>query len=84
MFVFCVQAQTFVARDEAGNSISLINKECKASQWMAKEWKAAVFIYEGKTYQACWRFLGNEVVILDSGGDVTIVPAGAFNKEQET
>ena len=69
-----------VVRDPSGNSVSLHTGQCSTSPWL-KEWKAATMVYQGKRYDACWRLQGSTVVILDSGGDITPVPAQAFKEE---
>ena len=83
LFVFLtfnVWADDLVVRDAAGNVVSLHEAPCTSFAWL-KEWKTATFKYEGKSYKACWRLVGSSVVVLDSIGDVTPIPAAAFTKE---
>lgn len=70
-----------VARDQAGNSVTLQSEKCVAAPWLV-DWMTAVFIYQGKQYAACWKIQAGTVVILDSGGDVTSLPMDAFRPEQ--
>ena len=80
LFLFCVQAQNMTARDAGGNTVTLQDEKCVIAPWLDK-WKTAVFVYNGKTYASCWRIQNNEVVILDSGGDVTVLPPDIFRPE---
>ncbi len=68
---------TMVARDAAGNMVTLQQEKCVASPWMEK-WKTAVFVDEGKTFAACWRIQDGGVMIVDSAGDVTNLPPEIF------
>ena len=78
-FAFNVSADDLVVRDAAGNVVKLHETDCK-QPWM-KKWKQATFEYEKKRYDACWRLVGSTVVVMDSAGDVTPLPAQAFSKE---
>lgn len=80
---FPATAQNLVARDSVGNAVTLTDKQCTATPWL-KDWKAAIFLYEGKVLSACWRLIGDNVVVLDAAGDVTGVPAYAFTRESKT
>ena len=71
---------TMVARDSAGNVITLQDNKCVAAPWLEK-WKTAVFVYQGKTYAACWRIQDGDVVVLDSDGAATFLPASIFKPE---
>ena len=73
-------ADNLTARDQAGNYVTLMSDACVVGPWL-KEWKTAVFLYKGKQYEACWKLQGTTVVILDSAGEVTPLPAGAFKVE---
>ena len=77
-----VHAYTLTARDSTGNYIVITDKACKL-EWL-KDWKEASFFYQGKSYEACWEIKGDKVVILDSGGDLTVVPVQMFAKENKT
>ena len=82
LFVFLafnVSAADLVLRDQAGNVVKLHETDCK-QPWM-KKWKQATFEYEKKIFQACWRLVGSTVVVMDSAGDVTPLPAQAFMRE---
>ena len=81
LFMFAVSVKAgMVARDEGGNVITLMTEQCTAGPWM-KDWKTASFLYRGQLFKACWRIQGTTVILLDSGGDVTPVPMGAFSQE---
>ena len=69
-----------VAKDGSGNSVTLQETACVSDPWL-KEWKSATMFYRGKHYAACWRIQGDMVVIIDSAGDVTPLPMGAFKQE---
>lgn len=81
MMLFAVQANAaMVAKDAAGNSVTLQETACVSDPWL-KDWKAAVMFFDGKQYAACWRIQGQTVVIIDSAGDVTPIPMTAFRQE---
>lgn len=83
LFPITAIAQNLVARDSVGNAVTLTDKQCTATPWL-KDWKVAIFLYEGKVLSACWRLIGDNVVVLDAAGDVTGVPAYAFTRESKT
>ena len=80
LFAFDAIAENLVVNDASGNQVTLMSEACTASSWL-KDWKLASFLYKGKAYEACWRLQGTTVVILDSGGEVTPLPSGAFRTE---
>ena len=48
--------------------------------WLGK-WKAASMIYKGKPYEACWGGGDSDaIVVLDSAGDLSMIPMRAFRK----
>lgn len=69
-----------VAKDRAGNSVTLHEEACVSSPWL-QNWKTATMFYQGKQYAACWRVQGELVIILDSSGDMTPIPMQAFQPE---
>ena len=69
-----------VAKDRAGNSVTLHEAPCVSAPWL-KDWKTATFIYGGKTYAACWRIQNDMVIVLDAAGDVSPLPMTAFKPE---
>ena len=75
-------AESLVASDSTGNVITITDAPCKL-EWLSK-WKAAEFLYQGKTYKACWAVKGSSVVILDAEGDLTAIPVSMFKKENRT
>ena len=81
MLYAVVASAVMVARDQAGNHVTLLETTCAASQWLQKDWKQAELFYSGKPYKACWRLSGDDVYILDAAGDVSIIPAYAFKQE---
>jgi hypothetical protein len=80
LFSLSSHAANMVAVDPNGNRITLSETKCVISPWTT-EWRNATFVYQGKTYAACWRIQGNLVIILDSGGDITPVPITNFGPE---
>jgi hypothetical protein len=64
------------------NRLTLTDKPCQLGGWFTG-WKIARMIYEGKPYEACWRIQGETVVVVDSNGDMSNVPARAFKKDVE-
>ena len=81
LMLFAISSNAeMVARDDAGNTVTLQETECVSGPWL-KDWKAATMFYEGKHYAACWRVQGTKVVIIDSAGDVTPIPMQAFRPE---
>lgn len=75
-------ATTFSLKADNGDQITLMESPCTHSPWF-KDWQAARFIYRGKTYEACWRLVGGDtVLVFDSGGDISPVPMGAFRKDE--
>ena len=79
LFAMSVNA-AMVAKDSAGNSVTLQETACVSDPWL-KDWKAATMFYQGKVFAACWRIQGQTVVIIDSAGDVTPIPMTAFRPE---
>lgn len=69
-----------VVSDGSGNSIRLTKAPCpNVSGWLSMS--AADMTYEGKKYKACWVMVGNMVLVFDSNGDATPIPAQAFKPE---
>lgn len=69
----------FIA-DSKGNSIRLTKAPCpNVSGWLAMS--AAEMVYEGKQYKACWVLIGQTILVFDSNGDATPIPANAFKPE---
>lgn len=64
------------------NRLTLTDKDCQLGGWF-KGWKVARMVYDGKTYEACWKLQGETVVVVDSAGDMSNVPAQAFKKDVE-
>lgn len=83
LFAVSVNAGDLFVKDRAGSKITLKETACSIAGWFSK-WKNAIVLYQGKTYQACWRLQADSVVVIDSAGDVTPVPAGAFQRETES
>ena len=78
-------AETFSATDENGK-LTLSNTPCTLGNWF-KEWKAAHWLYKGKSYEACWRLQKtmdgrDRIVIIDSAGMVTPVDPRAFAPDE--
>lgn len=66
--------------DREGNSIRLTKEPCpNVSGWLAMS--VAQMVYEGKKYLACWVLVGTTVVVFDSNGDATPIPAMAFKQD---
>lgn len=81
LMLFAMSAHAgMVARDSAGNVLSLHDEVCVAAPWL-KAWKTATLQYEGKVYAACWRVQDGLIMVLDSAGDITPVPPEMFKKE---
>lgn len=81
LVLFAMSAKAdMVVRDGTGNILTLHNEQCVAAPWL-KGWKTATFVYDGKTFAACWREQQGTIVVLDSAGDVTPVPAHLFKRE---
>jgi len=75
-------AETLTASDSSGNRVDISDAPCPM-EWL-KNWKAAEFFYQGKTYKACWAMKGEQIIILDSGGDLTAIPVRMFGKPNRT
>lgn len=76
-------AESYSLRAQNGDSVTLLDTPCNQGPWF-KDWRAARFVYQGKTYESCWRALpdGQTVVVLDSGGDVSAIPLQAFKRDE--
>ena len=82
LFAASAYAENMVAKDQGGNILTLHDQKCAISPWTT-EWGTATFFYEGKTYTACWRITGDNVVVLDSAGEISVVPMFAFKPEMK-
>ena len=74
-------AESYVAKDAAGNVVRLLDEPCDVTTGWLKARKA-YFRYEGKEYKSCWIGFKDLVLILDETGDVTPLPVQAFRKEE--
>ena len=45
------------------------------------DWKVAKWLYKGKTYDACWKLMGDMVMTIDSAGELGQVPKFVFKKD---
>jgi len=71
-----------VTTDGKGNSIRLTKAPCpNVSGWLSMS--AAEMVFEGKQYKACWVMVGTVVLVFDSNGDATPIPAQAFKPETQ-
>ena len=69
-----------LAKASNGDSIRLTKEPCpNTSGWLAMS--SAEMFYQGKSYKACWVKVGPYVLVFDDNGDVTPLPAGAFEPE---
>lgn len=70
-----------IAKDGAGNVIRIFDRPCPDTvAWL--NLRAAHMTYRGAEYTACWVLIGEMVVVLDNNSEATVVPAGAFKKEE--
>ena len=74
-------AQNLVAQDQQGNRLTISDKPCSHAGWL-KDWKHADLLYQGKQYVACWKPIGDHVLVIDNSGDVFPFPIGMFRKEE--
>jgi hypothetical protein len=83
LFVFAREAYgaTYSLRAGNGDSITLTEAPCTQGPWF-KDWRAARFVYQGKSYESCWRTVQDTVLVFDSGGDVSAIPMQAFKLDQ--
>lgn len=69
-----------VTRDASGNSVRLNTKRCSyTSGWL--DLRSGSMIYQGKSYEACWTMVGDTVLIFDSAGDISAMPASQFRRD---
>ena len=73
-------AQDLVAR-QGNDSVRLADGPCTSQQVLARlqprmhsQFKAALAVVEGRTFEACWRVAGNVAHLLYEDGDQGIVP----------
>lgn len=64
-----------------GDSVTLMDSPCTQGPWF-KDWRAARFVYQGKSYESCWRVVQDTILVFDSGGDVSAIPMAAFKKDE--
>ncbi len=70
-----------VLQSSDGDRVRLTSEPCpNVSGWLAMS--TAEMLYKGVKYLACWFPLGQHVIILDSNGDASAVPAQAFRPEE--
>ena len=73
-------ADTYTLRDEAGSVVRLLEEPCEGPPaWLGL--RKATVLYHGKDYDACWVGVGQVVVVFDSNGDATPIPAAQFTKD---
>lgn len=69
-----------VLQAQNGDRIRLLKDACpNVSGWLAMS--TAEMVYQGTKYLACWFGMGGNIIILDSNGDGTAIPAQAFQPE---
>lgn len=74
-------ADTYSVKAQNGDSITLMDTPCTQGEWF-KLWKAARFVYQGRSFEACWRVEDTMVLVLDAEGDLSSVPMQAFSKDE--
>lgn len=69
----------------SSNKVTLFQEPCRLGEWF-KDWKRAVFLWNEKTFDACWRLQrtqqGMVVYTIDADGEVGEIPAFAFKKDE--
>ena len=73
-------AAAFTAQDSEGNRLTITDKPCSQPGWL-KDWKHADLAYKGKQYVACWKAMGDYVLVVDASGDAFPFPVSMFRKE---
>jgi len=72
---------TYSVEDGSGNVVRILSEPCAdTAPWLGLQ--KAEMRYEGVEYLACWFVISGVVVILDSNGDATPIPAHAFTKDE--
>ena len=82
-------AESLVAKDQSGNSMTLLNQPCEGALLEQitlaaavvpgeKKYQRGVMFYAGKSYDACWFAYNDTVLILDSAGDKSAIPMTSF------
>jgi hypothetical protein len=76
-----VHAQVLVAR-QGDDSVRLTGAECKSQLVLdrldpsvAPHYRAASAVFQGQSYVACWRLVGNAAHLVYEDGDQGIIPA---------
>lgn len=92
--VFCVAlaaapafAQDLIAR-QGNDSVRLSEDACQSELVLnrlepaiAKEFRAASAEFQGQTYQACWRVMGNAAYLIYEDGDQGVIPVQELKPE---
>lgn len=72
---------TFSSTDGSGNLVRIFDEPCaETPSWL--QMRRAEMRYEGIDYFACWFAIGHVVIVLDSNGDATPIPAQSFKKDE--
>jgi hypothetical protein len=73
-------AQELVAR-QGNDSVRLSDAACESQQVLGRldptlqeEYKAASAVFQGQTFTACWRVMGNVAHLVYEDGDQGIIP----------
>ena len=70
-----------VLHTQGGDMVRLTSQPCPNSNgWLTMN--KADMLYQGKNYEACWFVMGTYVVVMDSNGDVSPIPAQAFKRDE--
>lgn len=82
LFLFPMPAKADYSVGNGDNKLTLTDKPCQLGGWFTG-WLIAKMTYQGKKYDACWKLQGSTVVVVDSNGDMSNVPAQHFKKDVE-
>lgn len=70
-----------IAKGRNGDYVRLTKDACpNTSGWLVMS--SARMIYQGKEYRACWFMMGQYIIVVDSNGDASAIPAEAFRPEE--